>query len=321
MNKQVVAGIDIGGTKIAVALENQEGEQVSARRLPTEVDLGPERILENVSRALEEMLAETGANLTAIGIGCPGPIDIERGLALSPTNLPQWIDFPLVGTLKDRFQVPTVLDNDANAAALGEYFYGAGRGFKDILYVTISTGIGGAIICEGRIHHGLGAGAGEVGHTIVRHDGLRCLCGMRGCLETIASGLSIARRMKETLAALGGETTENLDEITAETVVEMVKNGDRAALSIWDETIKFLAIGIGNAITLIAPEAVIIGGGVSEAGELLLEPLRREIAKNVTMVPIEKVQILKASLGSESGVCGALILARHALEKMHENVY
>ena len=127
--------------------------------------------------------------------------------------------------------------------------------------------------------------------------------------------------MKETLAASNGKTTENLDEITAETVVAAVKNGDRAARSIWDETIKFLAIGIGNAITLIAPEAVVIGGGVSEAGELLLEPLRHEIGKNVTMLPIEKVQILKASLGSESGVCGALILARHALKTMHENVY
>ena len=321
MNEKVVAGIDIGGTKIAVALETLAGERAAARRLPTEVELGPERILENVSRAIEEMLAETETRLTAIGVGCPGPIDIERGLALSPTNLPDWIDFPLVETIKNRFHAPTVLDNDANAAALGEYFYGAGRGFKDILYVTISTGIGGAIICEGNIHHGVGASAGEVGHTIVKPDGVRCLCGTQGCLETIASGLSIARRMKETLAARNGKNTAKLDEITAETVVEAVRNGDETARKIWDETIKYLAIGIGNAITLLAPEAVVIGGGVSEAGELLLEPLRREIGKNVTMLPIEKVEILKASLGSESGVCGALLLARHALKNKHENVY
>jgi glucokinase len=320
MNKRVLAGIDIGGTKIALALENQAGERIAARRLPTEVGLGPERILENVSRAIEEMLAETNTELTAVGIGCPGPIDIERGLALSPTNLPDWIDFPLVETIKNRFHAPTVLDNDANAAALGEYFYGAGRGFKDILYVTISTGIGGAIICEGNIHHGVGASAGEVGHTIVKHDGVRCLCGTRGCLETIASGLSIARRMRETLAARNGKNTAKLDEITAETVVEAVRSGDETARGIWDETIKYLAIGIGNAITLLAPEAVVIGGGVSEAGELLLKPLREEIGKNVTMLPIEKVEILKASLGSESGVCGALILARHALKNKHENV-
>jgi glucokinase len=315
MHKQVVAGIDIGGTKIAVALETLERERIVARRLPTQVELGPDAILENILLSIEEMLAETDASLSAIGIGCPGPIDIERGLALSPTNLPEWIDFPLVETIEKRFSVPTVLDNDANAAALGEYFYGAGRGFRDILYVTISTGIGGAIIIGGKIHHGVGSSAGEVGHTIVKPDGLRCLCGTYGCLETIASGLSIARRMKEKLSTQNGKTVESLEGVTAKTVVEAVSNGDELARSIWDETIKYLAIGIGNAITLIAPEAVVIGGGISSAGDLLLEPLRFQIRKNVTMLPVEKVEILKASLGSESGVYGALMLAHNVLKK------
>jgi len=319
MNQQVVAGIDIGGTKIAIALETPAGGRVAARRLPTEVALGPEKILENVCRAIEEMLAETSAELVSIGVGCPGPIDIEKGLVLSPANLPDWVEFPLVERLEKRFGVSVVLDNDANAAALGEYFHGAGRGFKDMFYVTISTGIGGAIICDGRVHHGVKAGAGEIGHTIVEADGVLCRCGTSGCLETIASGTGIARRMKAAVAARNG--AENTDEITAETVVERVRNGDATAREIWDETVKYLAIGIGNAISLIAPEAVVIGGGVSAAGELLLEPLRREIEKNVSMVPVEKVEILKASLGSESGVCGALMLAQTALEKTHENVY
>src|SRR5262249_28819324 len=161
------AGIDIGGTKIAIALEDLYGARVAARRLPTEVSLGPERILENICLAIEEMLAETGAKLTSIGVGCPGPIDIERGLVLSPANLPDWIEFPIVERLEKRFGTSVALDNDANAAALGEYFYGAGRGFKDVFYMTISTGIGGAIICNGHIHHGVKAGAGEIGHTIV----------------------------------------------------------------------------------------------------------------------------------------------------------
>ena len=147
MNEQVVAGIDIGGTKIAIALENEAGERVATRRLPTEVRLGPEIILENTCRAIEEMLAETRTKLISIGVGCPGPIDIERGLVLSPANLPDWIDFPIVERLEKRFGVSVLLDNDANAAALGEYFDGAGRGFKNVFYVTISTGIGGSIIC------------------------------------------------------------------------------------------------------------------------------------------------------------------------------
>lgn len=319
MNEQVVAGIDIGGTKIAIALENRSGERIDTRRLPTEVELGPVRILENVCRALEEMIAESGAQLTSIGVGCPGPIDIARGLVLSPANLPDWVEFPLVETLEKRFGVSVALDNDANAAALGEYFYGAGRGFKDMFYVTISTGIGGSIICDGRIHHGVQAGAGEIGHTIVDLNGVRCRCRLTGCLETIASGTGIARRMREKLAAQNG--AENTDKVTAETVVELVRSGDAAAREVWDETIKYLAVGLGNAITLIAPEAVVIGGGVAEAGELLIAPMRQAIAKNVSMVPIEKVEILRASLGSESGVCGALMLAQGTYQEKEENVY
>ncbi len=288
--------------------------------MPTQVEISPQQVLDNISQAIEEMLVETQSTLTAIGIGCPGPIDIERGLVLSPSNLPNWIDFPIVELLKKNFDVPILLDNDANAAALGEYFYGAGRGFKEILYVTISTGIGGAIISEGQIHHGVKAGAGEVGHTTVQADGIRCRCGNYGCLETIASGTGIARRMREKLAESNGKSSEYLDKITAETVVEALKNGDKTAQLIWEETIKFLAIGIGNAITLVAPEAVIIGGGVMSAGELLLEPLRRQLGNKVTKLPIAKVKILQASLGSESGVCGALVLAQTANKKNFNNV-
>jgi glucokinase len=221
----------------------------------------------------------------------------------------------LVETLKKRFDVPVIFDNDANVAALGEYFYGAGRGFTDIFYVTISTGIGGAIILDGQIHHGVYASAGEIGHTVVKPNGLLCRCGINGCLETIASGLSIARRMKEKMAETNGSFNDYPTEITAETVVEAVKKGDSAACEIWEETVRYLGIGIANAITLIAPEAVIIGGGVSSAGELLLEPLRREIGRNISMLPVEKVEILKASLKSESGVRGALTLAQKAVRE------
>lgn len=314
MSKKVVAGIDIGGTKIAVALQDFNKEIVASGSFPTQVELGPNRILDNISGNIEKMLAETGTTLSAVGIGCPGPIDIENGLVKSPTNLPDWNDFPVVEVIKKNFDVPVAFDNDANAAALGEFFSGAAKGFSDILYVTISTGIGGAIICGGQIHHGLGASAGEIGHAIVQPEGELCRCGTRGCLETLASGLSIARRTKERLTQ-NGKSFEGVDseEITAKTVIQAVKNGDETAIEIWDETMRFLAIGIGNAITTIAPEAVIIGGGVSMAGEILLEPLRFFIKQNVKMLPIEKVKILQASLGGESGIYGALILAQKAI--------
>lgn len=311
MNNEAVVGIDIGGTKIAIALDSLQGERLAAERLPTAPELGANRILENILQSIEKMLLQTGAELKAVGIGCPGAVDIERGLVLSPSNLPGWNKFPIVELVEKRFNVVTILDNDANAAALGEYFYGAGRGFKEMLYVTISTGIGGALISNGVLHHGVGASAGEVGHMIVVPDGFPCRCGANGCLETIGSGLSIARRMKERLAELNGVS----GEITAAAVVKAAKNGDEKAIEVWDETCRYLAIGIGNAITLTAPEIVVIGGGVSAADELLLEPLRREIKRNVKMPPIEKIKIVKALLAGESGVCGTLMLARQAYQK------
>jgi glucokinase len=315
MDNEAVAGIDIGGTKIAIALDTLQGERLASERLPTAPELGANRILENILQSIEKMLLQTGAELKAIGMGCPGTVDIERGLVLSPSNLPGWNKFPIVELVEKRFNVVTVLDNDANAAALGEYFYGAGCGFKEMLYVTISTGIGGALISDGILHHGVGASAGEVGHMIVVPDGFPCRCGAFGCLETIGSGLNIARRMKEKLAAQNGSNSDFDSEITAAMVVESVKNGDETAIEVWDETCRYLAIGIGNAITLTAPEVVVIGGGVSAADELLLEPLRREIKRNVKMPPIEKIKIVKASLGGESGICGALMLARQAYQK------
>ena len=313
----MVAGVDIGGTKIAVGLQNLDKQTIASANFPTQIELGAQRISGNIIEKIEEMLLQNQAVLSSLGVGSPGPIDIEKGLIKSPTNLPGWIDFPIVEILKKKFDVPVGFDNDANAAALGEFTCGAGKGFRDILYVTISTGIGGAIIFGGKIHHGVQASAGEIGHAIVQPDGILCRCGTKGCLETIASGLSIARRAKERLKEKGGKFNgkkfENLDEITAQTVVEAVKNGDETALDVWEETVKYLAIGIGNAINTVAPEAVIIGGGVSMAGEILLEPLRRRIGENVKMLPVEKVKIVQASLGGESGIRGALILAQQAI--------
>lgn len=314
MNGKVVAGIDIGGTKIAVALQDLNKVIVASKSFLTRVNISPFEMTENIETQIRQMLVETQTEIAAVGIGCPGPIDIENGLVLSPTNLKKWADFPLVKIFSDKFNVPVIFDNDANAAALGEFYEGAGKDFKDILYVTISTGIGGAIILGGKIHHGIRASAGEIGHAIVQPDGEVCGCGTRGCLETIAAGHSIVRRMKEKLLESGAffDGVEP-DEMTAQTVIEAVRKGDAAAVEVWDETVKFLAIGIGNAITTVAPEAVIIGGGISLAGDVLFEPLRRQIGQNVKMLPIEKVEILPAMLGSESGVRGALILAQKAV--------
>lgn len=316
MNNQVFAGIDIGGTKIALALETPAGERKAARRIPMRVELGADAIVENIVVALKEMAAQCSAEIVSVGIGCPSPLDLEKGLVMSPSNLQDWVEFPIVRIFEERFGVPVALDNDANAAALGELTDGAGRGCQNVIYVTVSTGIGGAIITGGEIYHGTGD-AGEIGHTIVMPDGgALCNCGLRGCVETICAGVHIARRAKERLAdgteSLMSEMAADGSEITAKTVVEAARRGDAAALEVWDETCRYLAIGIGNFITLLAPEAVIIGGGIAAAGDLLFAPLRRLVPQFVSMVPAAKIKIVPAELGGESGVCGALVLAKKA---------
>ncbi len=320
MNKNALVGIDIGGTKIALALETIDGNSIASRRLPTGVERGPFQVIENIIQAVREMLEDTQLKPLAIGIGCPAPLDIENGIVNSPANMPDWDAIPLVRLIEESFNVKTVLDNDANVAALGEYRYGAGRGFKNILYVTISTGIGGAIIHDGKIIHGLAGGAGEIGHTIVvANDGDLCGCGTYGCLETIASGKNIARRVQERLAngeaSLLSEMINGNTPVTTRQVVKAVRRNDELACSVWNEACRFIAIGIGNAINLFAPEAVVIGGGVSAAGEVLLAPIREELKRNIKMCPVEEIVITRAALEGDSGVCGALVLAREAYLK------
>jgi glucokinase len=314
MTREVIAGIDIGGTKIAIGLADGEGQLLALSRFPTQVELGPHRILDNAMNALEKLSRESENEIKAIGIGCGGPLDRRRGLILSPPNLPGWDEFPILELLEKRFGVPMVLDNDANAAALGEQRHGAGGGLSDIVYMTISTGIGGGIIIDGRIVHGVADGAGEVGHATVLPDGPSCNCGARGCLEALCSGTSIARRARERLqrGARSSLSEINPAEVTAKRVADAARDRDALASEIWDETIYYLSIGIGNVVSTLAPEAVILGGGVSTAGDQLFEPLRRQVRARVKMLPPEKINIVQASLGGDSGIHGALILGQNA---------
>ena len=316
MTNDFIAAIDIGGTKIALGLSELEGRPLPFRRFPTRVARGPREIVEQALDELQKMAEEHGARVVAVGVGCGGPLDRGRGVILSPANLPGWDEFPIVSLIRERMDVPVELDNDANAAALAEYEYGAGRGAESMVYLTISTGIGGGIILGGRLIHGVGDAAGEVGHMIVQPNGVPCGCGSRGCLETICSGTSIARRARERLA--GGTRDSALleeggpDEITALAVAEAARGGDPMAVEVWDETVEYLALGVGNVIAAFAPGAVILGGGVSTAGDQLLVPLRRRIQESVKIAPVEKVRIEQAALGGDSGVYGALILGRQA---------
>jgi glucokinase len=322
MTNDVIAAIDIGGTKIALGLSDLEGRAaLPFRRFPTDVGRGPHRILEQALDELGKMAGEARARVAAVGVGCGGPLNRRRGLILSPANLPGWDEFPIVELIRARLDVPLLLDNDANAAALAEHEYGAGRGAGNMVYMTISTGIGGGLIVGGRLIHGVGDAAGEVGHMIVEPNGTPCGCGSRGCLETICSGTSIARRAAERLAD-GTRSSVLLEggglkDITAKAVADAARAGDALASEVWDETIEYLALGVGNVIAAFAPEAVVLGGGVSTAGEQLLGPLRRRVNESVKIAPVEEIRIVQAALGGDSGVYGALILGRQALSAAH----
>lgn len=320
MSERLFAGIDIGGTKTAVALAMSNGEIISRHYFLTRPERGARNVVDEIIRALDAMIAEAGGNLAAIGIGCCGPLDIERGLILSPPNLPGWDSFPIVEYFQQNFAVPIALENDANSAALGEHRFGAGRGFENLVYMTVSTGIGGGIIINNRLIHGIGAGAGEFGHMTVTSDEINCGCGSQGCLEAICSGTSIARRARKLLA--GGHSSlmsglvNKKDEITAGILVEAARRGDYIANLIWKETIHYLAVGISSIAVMIAPEAFIIGGGVSSAGEkMFFAPLRQAVYQRVKMLPAEQIKILAAELKNESGIYGALALAFDAVRK------
>jgi glucokinase len=307
-----VLAIDIGGTKLAAGIVNAAGGILARREVPTLAAEGPERVLHRIVRLAEDVLAAprvSGDSLQRIGIGCAGPVDRRAGLILNPPNLPGWVRVPLVERIEKALGLPAVLENDANAAALGEFRYGAGKGANSLVYLTVSTGIGSGIILDGKIWHGLKDGAGEVGHMTLLPDGPICGCGNRGCLEAFASGPSIARRAREALATERPSRLREVGDFTAADVVRLAQEGDALAAEVWDETVRYLGLGVAAIVTILAPERVVIGGGVTQAGDFLFERLRREVRRRVKLVAVESVPILPAALGPDVGILGAAAVA------------
>lgn len=320
MSDPVIIGIDIGGTKIAVATADMNGRILAEMRMPTEAEKGPRHTIPRMIALVHQMLRERSVGSPiAIGVGCGGPLDPETGVVLTPPNLPGWDAIPLKQMLEDEFGLSAYVDNDANAAALGEHMFGAGMGARTMVYMTVSTGIGGGIIVDGQLLHGVRASAGEIGHQTILPNGPRCNCGNRGCLEALASGTAIARRAREALAerpdsrmlSLAGE----VGKVTAETVQQAVREGDALGSEVWRDTIDYLSIGVANVIATVAPEVVVIGGGVSRAGDLLFPPLRRAVEERLFVVPMDRIRIVPAGLGDQVGLVGAVAVALRHLER------
>jgi len=322
--KKVVLGIDIGGTKVAIAAADLRGHVLVRSRFATQVEIGPQAIVEKIIRQVKDIVCELGAPpIAAVGVGCGGPLDPISGIILSPPNLPGWNQFPLADLLADAFAAPVYIDNDANVAALGEYRFGAGAGSDVFVYVTVSTGIGGGVVINGRLLHGVGAGAGEVGHQTIIPEGPKCTCGNRGCLEALASGTAIARRMRERMLQEGRRSlagTSVVESITAEDVVQAARANDALALEVWHDTVEYLGIGLANVLTILAPQVLVVGGGVARAGDFLFVPLREVIRRHVFQVPVSNISIAPPELGDDVGVVGAITLAIQGIRKGRSRV-
>jgi glucokinase len=314
-----VLALDIGGTKLASGVVADSGELIGFLREPADAADGPQamirRLVEMGRRSVAVAKVAIG-DLDAVGVGGGGPLDARAGMILSPPNLPGWRGVPLGALLREALGVPVHIDNDANAAALGEHRFGAGRGVANLVYFTISTGIGAGVILDGRLLWGESGNAAELGHVSVAYDGWPCHCARRGCPEAFASGTAIARRTRDAIeAGASSSLAERPEAVTAEAVARAAAAGDPLARRIWSETVEVLGAAVANALNAYNPRLVILGGGVARAGERLLEPVRR-IALSQTLGPQARDgDVVLAELGERTGVLGAAAVALARLEE------
>lgn len=319
--RDAVIGVDLGGTKIYTALALPNGDLLAESLVPTEAGGGLEQVLANIVATVREVTDKGGPgnHVRALGIGAPGPLDAATGLVYFAPNL-NWHNVPMKDLLQEALGLPVQVDNDANLAALGEQVYGAGQGTRDMVYITVSTGVGGGLILDGRIYHGTGGGAGEVGHTTVDPHGPVCSCGNQGCLEALASGTAMARVARELVAAGGGKgmleaAGGRAGEITAITVSSTAAAGDPEAKAILAGAGRFLGIGVANVINLLNPELVVMGGGAMKAGPPLWAAMEAEVQQRSLAASLKRVRIVPAKLGSRAGLLGAIALAAGSLDQ------
>lgn len=312
-------GVDLGGTKILIALTGQSGEILQSSKIPTRANKGPEIILSDLVAGLTSLFQIPLEAIEGMGFCMAGYYDRQKGVILDSPNLPGWENYPVEQRLKCMLNCPVIVENDANAAAWGEYSCGAGRGKENLLLVTLGTGIGGALIAEGRLVHGAGGLAGEIGHIpLLPGEGPLCGCGKRGCLEALVSGTAIAREGRALLKT-GQQTIlwDMVDEVSlqARDVFEAARQGDRCSLEVIDLAARYLGQGLAIAVNLLNPEIVIVGGGMAGEGELFLVPLRRYFSQMLIKPLAETVTLVPAELGEEAGVRGILALLDNFLSE------
>lgn len=315
MGKKYNIGVDIGGTNVKIALIDEKGTIAYSNSVPTRAEMGYEYTIQNIINTIKDSLKESNndiSNIGGIGFGLPGQIDSVNGIVRLLPNIPGWVEVPLAKIVKDEFNVPVKLDNDVRVATLGELNYGAGKGCQNLICLTVGTGVGSGIVLNGQLVRGASMTAGEIGHVIVeRNNGEICGCGATGCLEAYASGPSVVKMAKDYIA--GGKSTKFKEiaagnEITPYMVYEAAKQGDAVAKRIFTIVGEYLGVALVSVVNLLNPEKIIVGGGVGQAGDLILEPIREAIKKRCIPTSAAAVEIVPAQLGESAGVVGASLL-------------
>ena len=315
MGKRI--GIDVGGTNVKIALVDKSGKIIYSNSVPTYAKMGYEYTVNNIKQAIKDLMKETNTtakDIDGIGFDFPGQVDYKTGVVKLAPNIPGWVNVPIAQMIEEEFHIPTRIDNDVRCAALGEMKFGAGQGCENFVCITVGTGIGSGLVVNGQLVRGASNAAGEIGHIKLQmKDGLICGCGDTGCLEAYASGPSIVAMAQDYIK--GGKSTKFREmaaaeggEITPYMVAKAAEAGDPVAKRIFAIVGEYIGIGMTSVINLLNPEKVIIGGGVAEAGDLLLDPIRKTIKERAMVVAGSAVEIVPAQLGNSAGVIGASML-------------
>jgi len=313
----IFIGIDIGGTTINIGFVSEEKQLLSEKVIETMPEKGPEEAIRRIGLSIEQMIAASHNkdDFKGVGIGLPGLLDIEKGMIIEASNLPGWQGFPIVSALNSKILLPVFIENDANLAALGEYWMGAGTNASNLFMITLGSGIGGALLVNGKFFK-LHPSAGEFGHMIIEKSGATCTCGRKGCLETFVSKHGFIRLVKEKMP-FKPNTSLNKYEITSispQLIAQLAKEGDELANIIYQEAGEALGIAISNVINLTGVSLIIIGGGIANAWESLYAPVIHSLEKNVFKTLFNNVKVIRASLGEKAGFIGAAKLATDAIK-------
>ena len=315
-------GIDLGGMSAKGGLMGEDGKLLCTARCATSASDAPSVTADHLAQLAKQLLVEGNVSqedVIAVGVGSPGVIDSAEGVVVFWSNF-GWKNVPLGALLAERTGLPVFVTNDANAASLGEAKFGSGKGYSDSILLTLGTGVGGGIVIGGKLVEGYRSAGGEAGHTVIRRGGVKCTCGRRGCLECYASATALKRETRSSMqkhpSSLMWKFAPDLEKVSGQTAFLAAREGDRAALGVVKGYVEALGDGIANLVNLLRPQAVILGGGVSNEGDYLLSRVRKYVLKNI-YAPVEyaPLEIVRACLGNDAGLYGA---CAYAMQRVHE---